>query len=130
MLGATVEGSRIRSSLLGVVFEMSEAAALPVTLFLVEAPVVDLSLYTSVMASTLAMSSLFKVLGTFAAASLPVMCFLGEGPAVLFLTTSFVSAAVAFFAWVFLPVSLLSWSGTSSKGFILTGVTDVLLVAG
>jgi hypothetical protein len=63
----------------------------------------DLSLSTSVTAGSLAMSSLFKVLGTSAAASLPAMCFLEEGSAVLFLTASFVSAAVAFFFWIFCP---------------------------
>jgi hypothetical protein len=100
VLGATVEGLRMESSLLGVVFEMSAGAALPVTLFLVEALAVDLSLSTSVVARSLAMSSLFKVLGTSAAASLPAMHFLGEGRVVLFFTSSFVSAAVAFFVWV------------------------------
>ncbi len=84
VLGATVEGLTTESSLLGVEFKMSAAAALPGTLFLVEAPAVDLSLSTSVSAGSSAMSSLFKVLGTSAAASLPVMCLLGEGPAVLF----------------------------------------------
>ncbi len=128
-LGAMVEGLTTESSLLGVVFEMSAAAALPAALFLVEAPVVDLSLSTSVVVGSLAMSSLFKVPGTSAAASLPAMCFLGEGPVVLFLTASFASMLVAFFFWFFLPVSSLSLIATSSKGFILTGVTDVLLVA-
>ncbi len=80
---------------------MSVVAALPAKLFLVDAPAVDLSLSTLVMAGSLAMSSLFKVLGMSVAAFLPVMCFLGEGPAVLFLTASFVSAAVAFILWVF-----------------------------
>jgi hypothetical protein len=126
MLGAMVEGLRTESSLLGVVFEMSAAAALPVTLLLVETPAVDLSLSTSVAARSLAMPSSFKVLGTSVATSLPAMCFLGEDLVVLFLTPSFVSTAVAFFFW-FLPVLLLSLIATSSKGFILTGVTDVLL---
>ncbi len=129
MLGATVEGSRTESSLLGVVFEMSAVAALPGTLFLVKAPAMDLSLSTSVVTGSLAMSSLFKIFGTSAAASLPTMRFLGEGPAVLFLTASFVSMAVTLFFWVFWPVSLLLLIATSSKGFILTGVTDVLLMA-
>jgi hypothetical protein len=62
VLGVAVEGSRMESSLLGVVFEMSAAAALPVMLFLVEAPAVDLSLSTSVVARSSAMSSLFEVL--------------------------------------------------------------------
>jgi hypothetical protein len=84
VLGATVEGSTTESSLLGVLFEMSAAAALPGMLFLVEAPAVDLSLSTSIAAGSLAMSSLFKVLGTSAAAFLSVMCFLGEGLAVFF----------------------------------------------
>ncbi len=44
VLGAMVEGLRTKSSLLGAVFEMSVAAALPVTLLLVEAPTMDLSL--------------------------------------------------------------------------------------
>jgi hypothetical protein len=85
---AVVEG------LIGVVFEMSAAAALPVMLSLVEAPAVELSLSTSVAARSLAMSSSFEVLGTSAAASLPAMHFLGEGLAVLFKITSVVSAAV------------------------------------
>ncbi len=46
---------------------------------------------------------------------------------VLFVSASFVSTAVAFFFWFFLPVALLSIIATSSKGFILTGVTDELL---
>ncbi len=89
----------------------------------------DLSLSTSVLAGFSAMSSLFEVLGMSAAASLPVMCFLGEDPAVLFITASFVSVAVAFFVWVFLPIVSLPLIATSSKDFILTGVTDVLLEA-
>ncbi len=84
VLGGTVKGSRTESSLLGVVFEMSAAAALPVSFLLVEAFAVDLSLSTSVAARSPAMSSLFKVLGISVATSLPMMCFLGEGPAVLF----------------------------------------------
>ncbi len=129
VLGVTVEGSRMESFLLGVVFEMSAVAALPMTLFFVEAPTMDLSLSTSVTARSLAMSSLFEVLVTSAAASLPAMCFLRESLAVLFLTASFVSAAVAFFVWIFLPVLSLPLIAMSYKGFILTGVTDVLLVA-
>ncbi len=85
VLGAMVERLMAESSMLGVVFEMSVAAALPGMLFLVEVPAVDLSLSTSVVVGSLAMSSLFKVLGMSAAASLPTMCFLGEGLAVLFL---------------------------------------------
>ncbi len=37
--------------------------------------------------------------------------------------------AVAFFVRFFLPVSSLSLIATSSEGFILAGVTDVLLAA-
>ncbi len=107
VLEAMVERSTTESSLLGVVFEMSAAAALPVTLFLVEAPAVDLSLSTSVAARSLAMSSLFKVLGTSAAMFLPSMCFLGEGLAVCFLTPSFVSAAVAFFFHFFACIAVV-----------------------
>jgi hypothetical protein len=81
VLGATVEGLMTESSLLNVVFEMSAAAALSGTLFLVEAPAVDMFLSTSVAARFLAMSSLLGVLGTSAAVSLPAMCFLGEGTA-------------------------------------------------
>ncbi len=88
-------------SLLGVVFDMSAVAALSVTLFLVEAPTMDLSLSTSVAGRSSAMSSLFKVFGTSAAASLPAMCFLGEGLVVLFVIASFVSTAIAFIFWVF-----------------------------
>ncbi len=84
VLGATVEGLRTESSLLGAVFEMSVAAALPMMLLLVEAPAMELSLYTSVTARSLVMSSSFEVLGTSAAASLPAMCFLGEGLAIFF----------------------------------------------
>ncbi len=84
VFGATVEGSMTESSLLDVVFEMSAVAALSGTLFLVEAPAVDMFLSTSVAEGFLAMSSLVGVLGTSAAASLPAMCFLGEGPAVFF----------------------------------------------
>ncbi len=97
MLGVAVEGSRTESSLVGAAFEMSAAADLRVTLLLVEAPTVELSLSTSVTARSLAMSSSFEVLETSAAASLPTMCFLGEGLAVLFFITSFVSAAFVFF---------------------------------
>jgi hypothetical protein len=97
VFGAMMEGSRMESSLLGVVFEMYAAAALPVMLLLVETPAVDLSLSTSVAGRSLAMSSLFEVLGTSAATSLPVMCFLGEGLEVLFLISYVVSAAIAFF---------------------------------
>ncbi len=97
VLGTTVEGLTTESSLLVVLFEIFAVAALPGTLFLVEAPPMDLSLFTSVAAGSLAMSSLFEVLGMSVATSLPAMCFLGEGPALLFLNTSFVSAAVAFF---------------------------------
>ncbi len=129
VLGVTVEGSLMKSSLLGVVFDMSAEAALPATLFLVEAPAMDLSSSASVSAESLAKSSLFEVLGTSAAASLPAMCFLGEGPVVLFVTVSFISAAVAFFFRVFMPISLLLLIVMSSEGFILTGVTDVLLAA-
>ncbi len=63
----------------------------------------ELSLSTSVVGRSLAMSSLFEVLGTSAAASLPAICFLGEGLAVLFLITSLVSMAVVFFFWFFCP---------------------------
>jgi hypothetical protein len=63
---------------------MSAAAALPVMLLLDESPAVELSLSTSVVARSLAMSSLFKALGTSAAASLPTMSFLGKGLVVLF----------------------------------------------
>ncbi len=52
VLGVMVEGSTTQSSLLWVVFEMSVAAALPGTLFLVEAPTVDLSLSASVVAGS------------------------------------------------------------------------------
>ncbi len=93
VLGVTVEGA--------TTFEMSAAAALPAMLILVEAPAMDLSLSTSVVVGSLAMSSLFEVLGTSAAASLPAMCFSGEGPWVLFLTAYFISTAVAFFFRVF-----------------------------
>ncbi len=103
VLGATLEGLRIESSLLGAVFEISAVAALPVTLILEEAPAMVLSLSTSDVARSLVMSSLFEVLGTSAAASLPAMCFLGEGLAVLFLITSFVSMAVVFFFCFFCP---------------------------
>ena len=130
VLGVTVEGSLMKSSLLGVVFDMSAEAALPATLFLVEAPAMDLSSSASVSAESLAKSSLFEVLGMSAAASLPTMCFLGEGPVVPFVTVSFISAAVAFFFRVFMPISLLLLIVMmSSEGFILTGVTDVLLAA-
>jgi hypothetical protein len=37
--------------------------------------------------------------------------------------------AVAFFFWVFVPISLLLLIAMSPKGFILTGVTYVLLTA-
>ncbi len=97
VLRAIVEGLRMESSLLGVVFEISVAAALPVTLLLGDAPAVELSSSTSAAARSLAMPSLLKVLGTSAAASMPATCFMGEGVAVLFLITSFVSAAEIFF---------------------------------
>jgi hypothetical protein len=77
-LGVMEEGLRTESSLLGVVFEISVVAAFLVTLLLDEAPAVELSLSSSVAARSLAMSSLFKVLGISAAASLPAMCFLGR----------------------------------------------------
>ncbi len=41
VLGATVEGLIMASSLLGVVFDISAVAALPAMLFLVEAPTMD-----------------------------------------------------------------------------------------
>jgi hypothetical protein len=129
VFGAMVEGSKTESSLLGVVFDMSAVAALSAMLFLVEVPTVDWSLSTSVSAGSLAMSSLFKVLGTSAAASLPAMRFLGKDPGVLFVTASFVSAAVAFFFRFFLPITLLLLITMSSMGFILTGVTDMFLAA-
>ena len=40
VLGAMVEGSKMESSLLGAVFELSTTAALPVTLLLDEAPTI------------------------------------------------------------------------------------------
>ncbi len=126
VLGVMVEGSRMESSLLGIVFEMSAVAALPETLLLVEAPAVDLSLSTSVAARSLAMSSLFEVLRMSVAVSLPAMCFLGEGLVVLVLIPSFVSTAVAFFFRFFARIVVVVIA-TSLVGFILTGVTDVLL---
>jgi hypothetical protein len=74
---------------------------------------VDFSLSTSVSTRSLAMSSLFKVLGTSATASLLAMCFLGEGLMVLFVTASFVFTAIAFFFRVFFPVASLLLIATS-----------------
>jgi hypothetical protein len=83
VLGAMMEGSRTKSSLLGVGFEMSAVTALPVTLLLVRAPANELSLSTSVTRRSLAMSSSFKVLGMSTAASLLAICILGEGLAIV-----------------------------------------------
>ncbi len=107
VFGTMVEGSKTESSLLEVVFDMSAVAALPATLFLVEAPTVDWSLSASVSAGSLAMSSLFKVLGTSAAASLPAMCFLGKGPGVLFSNRFFCLCGSSFLLLVFFAHSVV-----------------------
>jgi hypothetical protein len=100
VLGAMVERPTIESSLLGVVFEMSEAEALPVMLFLVEAPVVDLSLSPSATVGSLAMYPCSRFLGR-----LPLhpclQCVSWGRLRQLFFYRFFVSAAVAFFSWFF-----------------------------